>query len=444
VISGNARFGVHITGSGTTDNRVTSNYIGTNGFGSSSTFNTVGVVIDSGAQRNTVGGTIAGEGNLISGNRAQLFPYGAGVLIRGSGSDYNSIVGNAIGLDGGGTRALRNGSAGVIIAGGARYNVIGGTSTAAANVISGNGSGELSVGIAAGVHIFGSGTSFNEVAGNRIGVTLSGLGVLANAGHGIGIFGGASDNIIGGDAPEAGNVITASDYHGVYVNGLTTARNLIRYNSIYDNDSLGMALANGAQHGVAAPVIMAASPDSATGNGAPANGRVDIYRAAPDDFGRGEALALVGTGIANGSGEFAIALTGVTLADTLTAMAIDLENNSSAFSINRPADPSLDVEDSDEQLLPERFVLEQNYPNPFNPSTTISYSLPVRSRVRLDIYNTLGQRVSTLASSEQPAGEYKAVWDGRSESGAPVASGVYLYRLSTDNSSSQKKMLLLK
>jgi hypothetical protein len=73
--------------------------------------------------------------------------------------------------------------------------------------------------------------------------------------------------------------------------------------------------------------------------------------------------------------------------------------------------------------MPTAFALEQNYPNPFNPSTTVGYSLRMRSRVTLAIYNVLGQRVAELVNAEQPAGVYRVPWT------AGVASGMYFYRI---------------
>jgi hypothetical protein len=88
---------------------------------------------------------------------------------------------------------------------------------------------------------------------------------------------------------------------------------------------------------------------------------------------------------------------------------------------------------------PTTFKLYQNYPNPFNPSTTISYDLPVRSRVKLSIYNLLGQEVATLIEGEQEPGRYNVNFDA---SGLP--SGVYFYRLEAGNFVEQKKMILIK
>jgi hypothetical protein len=89
--------------------------------------------------------------------------------------------------------------------------------------------------------------------------------------------------------------------------------------------------------------------------------------------------------------------------------------------------------------IPSTFALHQNYPNPFNPSTTISYDLPVRARVKLVIYNLLGQEVATLVNGEQEPGRYNVKFDA---SGLP--SGIYFYRLEADKFVDVKKMILVK
>ena len=98
----------------------------------------------------------------------------------------------------------------------------------------------------------------------------------------------------------------------------------------------------------------------------------------------------------------------------------------------------------EEEGVPSSFSLDQNYPNPFNPSTDITFSLNQLSDVRLVIYNVLGQPVSELVKGSLPAGTYKVRWDGTSSAGHRVASGVYLYTLSTGNVTASKMMTLIK
>ena len=97
------------------------------------------------------------------------------------------------------------------------------------------------------------------------------------------------------------------------------------------------------------------------------------------------------------------------------------------------------------QELPVDFSLYQNYPNPFNPSTTIRFALPAESTVRMEIYNMLGQRVTTLVDGEQMrAGIYEKVWDGRDAGGMHVSSGNYIYRVVADEYVETKRMTLIK
>ncbi len=114
-----------------------------------------------------------------------------------------------------------------------------------------------------------------------------------------------------------------------------------------------------------------------------------------------------------------------------------------AFQILQLPTATAVVEDPQTQL-PETPVLSQNFPNPFNPETVIKYDLPTRSSVRLNIYNVLGQLVTTLVNSEQPAGNHTAVWAGEDVNNEPVASGVYFYRLEVDGTTQTRKMLLLR
>ena len=100
--------------------------------------------------------------------------------------------------------------------------------------------------------------------------------------------------------------------------------------------------------------------------------------------------------------------------------------------------------DVEEEGVPSSFSLDQNYPNPFNPSTDIAFSLDQLSDVRLVVYNVLGQPVSELVSGTLPAGTYKVRWDGTNSAGYGVASGVYLYALSTGDVTASKKMTLIK
>ncbi len=95
-------------------------------------------------------------------------------------------------------------------------------------------------------------------------------------------------------------------------------------------------------------------------------------------------------------------------------------------------------------LVPLEFELFQNYPNPFNAATTISFNLPKRMQVSVKIYNILGQLVKTLVDEEVRAGNHKIHWDGRSNQGSLVSTGVYIIRLEAKQNVAVKKLLLIK
>lgn len=95
-------------------------------------------------------------------------------------------------------------------------------------------------------------------------------------------------------------------------------------------------------------------------------------------------------------------------------------------------------------LLPNKPQLHGNYPNPFNPTTTLGYSLPSATHVTLEVFNVLGQKIASLVNENQEAGKYEVVWDSKDESGHTVASGIYFYRLTTNEMTANRKMILLK
>ncbi len=95
--------------------------------------------------------------------------------------------------------------------------------------------------------------------------------------------------------------------------------------------------------------------------------------------------------------------------------------------------------------VPSLFELDQNFPNPFNPETTISFTLGSSVPVTLKIYNALGQEVRTLlAREERSAGGHKELFDGRTDNGTQLSSGIYFYRLDAGNFNEIKKMVLVK
>ncbi|HEX2982436.1 MAG TPA: T9SS type A sorting domain-containing protein, partial [Ignavibacteriales bacterium] len=105
---------------------------------------------------------------------------------------------------------------------------------------------------------------------------------------------------------------------------------------------------------------------------------------------------------------------------------------------------SIGVKDGDNSV-PTEFKLANNYPNPFNPSTRINYSVPKAANVSIAVYNILGKRIATLTNRPHNPGNYSVTWNGTNDEGLKVSSGIYFYTLTSDNSVSIiKKMILMK
>jgi hypothetical protein len=127
--------------------------------------------------------------------------------------------------------------------------------------------------------------------------------------------------------------------------------------------------------------------------------------------------------------------------DTLSNVVCGRTATLSPFVLAVP-NPATGVDPTPE--VPAGYALYQNVPNPFNPTTTIRFDLPVRSHVKLAIYNVKGQLVRVLVNRDIDAGYEEVRWDGRDSMGRSAASGVYFYRLTTPAFSESRKMILLK
>jgi len=208
IISGNGT-GAVIAGTAAINNQLLGNYIGTDVSGNNAVANSVGVAVQGGANNNTIGGSVTGAGNVISGNA------NSGISIV-SNSSSNAVQANFIGLNAAGT-ALSNG-AGVVIDN-ALNNTIGGNTAAVRNIISGN------VGI--GTSISGIGATGNTVRGNFIGTNTAGTAAIANGGFGVAITANATNNTIGGDSTAGErNVISGNSSSGVIIRPLAKVQAL--------------------------------------------------------------------------------------------------------------------------------------------------------------------------------------------------------------------------
>jgi hypothetical protein len=308
LISSNSN-GVWIEGSDTTSNTVSGNYIGSDVNGTAALGNVDdGIWGGGGARYNVIGGTAAGERNIISGNG------GEGVEISGAGSNNNRVIGNYIGTDVTGSTDLGNAGRGIGInsggmADGAKQNII------EKNVISGNDWN--------GMDIWGTGTESNTVRDNYIGTNSSGNGALTNQGRGIAIGGGAKNNFIG-----TGNIIAYNGYTGVGVGwmGSATINNKITQNSIYSNTYKGIELINGGNMELFPPILADVSTNTVKGL-APTNSTVEIFSDAEDEGRYFHSFV-----VADSSGNFTFTQANAFTGTNVTATATDGDGNTSEFS----------------------------------------------------------------------------------------------------------------
>ena len=232
VISGNGQYGLWMSDANTTGNIILGNYIGTDASGSNSVPNPLGGIgIFNNGTGHVIGGTNAGAGNVIAGNG------GADIWLAGTNVNNVTVRGNFIGLNAAGTAGVTNLADGIYLLNGASGNLIGGTSTNARNVISGNKQ--------YGILIAGPGTSSNSVLGNFIGTDFTGTNTVGNGSIGIGITTNASANMIGGAVAGAGNLLSGNTNYGIVLIGVSS--NFIQRNFIGTELTGKKALVNGLQ-----------------------------------------------------------------------------------------------------------------------------------------------------------------------------------------------------
>jgi Astacin (Peptidase family M12A) len=275
VISGNGTVGVYLLGNDASNNVVQGNFVGLDASGSNAVPNSfAGIYLIGGAHNNLIGGTNAGEGNVVSGN------FSEGIYLADPGTTNNLVLGNRIGTDVSGTIGLPNGFTGIGIWNGAQNNLVGGTNVGAGNLLSGNGVNGVSIG--------DTNTSGNFVQGNLIGTTPDGLNSMANGSWGVFIVNGAAGNTVGGNTPAARNVISGNLQDGVLISDPGTSGNNILGNYIgvningttsLPNGSSGVAIVSGASRNVVG------APDPATRNIVSGNGSRGVSISDPGTIG---------------------------------------------------------------------------------------------------------------------------------------------------------------
>ena len=162
-----------------------------------------------------------------------------------------------------------------------------------------------------------------------------------------------------------------------------------------------------------------------------------VYRsqAAEGDYAQISAQMIPGQGNSSEQNNYEFIDKGVEIGTTYFYKLADIDYNGE-LTMHGPVSVTVSP-------MPTEFVLEQNFPNPFNPATTINFALPEANEVTLAIYTTTGQLVRTLVRGQVSAGNHSVSWNALDDSGARVASGVYLYTLKTSSGVLQKKKLIL-
>jgi hypothetical protein len=352
VISGNTSNGVFLGDGGSV---VQGNYVGTNATGNAALGNIGNGVRISSGSGNTVGGTVAGAGNVISGNAVR------GVVLDGNATN-NVVQGNFIGTNAAGTAAVKNGFDGLTIFAPASNNLVGGASAAARNVISGNDIAGLTIESPNSPN--GPATG-NVVQGNFIGVAADGTTPLGNTagsqlGWGVVLVRLAQGNTIGGSGNGEGNLIAFNAGPGIAANNNTAINNRFLGNSIHSNGGLGIDFGSdgvtpndagdadtGANNLQNFPVLTSAVSNGATtvqgtlNSTANTTFRVEFFaNPSCDASGNGEGAQFIGasTPVTNSGGNVSFSATlpvNLALGTVVTATATDAAGNTSEFSACR-------------------------------------------------------------------------------------------------------------
>lgn len=368
LVSGNAYCGIMVANPETTGNRLIGNICGADATGESFLMNNgPGVIVTDQAKHN-----IVGPGNLVSGNNSE------GIVLD-NGAHDNHVIGNKVGTNITGTRAIQNYWSGILIQFSGHHNTIGGSEPGEGNLCSGNRANGITIrdigsdsnwvignlcgtdasgsslvanlgdGIGvnngatgtviefnvlsgnklSGALVDGAGTNNNVLHNNRVGVDVSGTIAVPNLRYGIRILNGASMNIVG-----PGNIVSHNFRTGVQVDGASTVRNTITQNSITANTQGGILLDNGANSGILPPYELAVESGTVIGRvDAPDESIVEIF-SDPDDQG---ATYLGAATVADGLFSCPIAAS----PSYVTATVRDPQGNTSSFGQSCNDDDSL-------------------------------------------------------------------------------------------------------
>ena len=443
IISGNRVYGCIYYGN-CSQNNIAGNYIGTDVTGTQPIPNATGICVDGSSNHNIM------ENNVLSGNRS----YGLFIVTRGT--DANIFRGNKVGTDATGTQALPN-DVGLMLAADAKDNVIGGNTTAARNIFSGN--------TYAGIEVTDAGTENNIISGNYIGVDSSGndslpngngiivsalvkhLGIsnnvissnrgyglvitdradsnvveynkigvgangftaLGNGAAGLVIGGGATNNVIGGT--DAGNIIAYNDSVGIVLTDAATQHNKFTENRVFENRYAGIYFMDAACNGgIRPPIITFAGYNQVSGYSTvsgtvscsnPQNAVVEVFLADTSNgltfFPQGRFFGMRTN--PDAQGHWSVSKFGGCIGTPFVATVTDADGNTSMFS--NCSVSVLGVENVEKQLF-------NVLPNPTNGVFVLSNA---PSNARFEVYSITGKHLfettdAVIDLSSFPQGVY--------------------------------------
>jgi hypothetical protein len=405
VISGNYAYGLPLIGLHTRNNLIIGNYIGTNANGTAAVPNTYGILFDDGARYNTIGGYAPGERNVLSGNT------GYGLFIYNLGTTENYVYGNLIGTDYSGTSAIPNGN-GIVIDGAATKHYIDG------NVISGNSQQGIVIHITGSDqhvitrNLIGTDISETLMLGNgsdgiRIaeGGRYNIIGIAPDSGNVIAFNGGNGITLM--TSADVCNRISGNSIYNNALLGINLWPAGVTPNDPGDVDS-------GPNSGMNFPVISSASFNGATAETTisgnldtqnPQHCIIEIFLSDGDQSGHGQGKLYLGAAVPNSDGTFTFSFQHPQIINLACATAQDNCGNTSEFSANYILPPPNDIEESNTE--PSIHV----FPNPACETLNIY----CKENANIVIVNSSGQSmfvtnlnrgVNTINVSSWPSGQY--------------------------------------
>jgi hypothetical protein len=448
VFSGNSSYGLEVTGQG---NWVVGNIMGLNAAGTTALRNNgPGFYLQ--GDYNVIGGSGAGEGNVLSGNGQQGFSqYGNYCIVRGNYFGF-SRAGNLVIQNGNNTDMLGYGG----------YNRYEGNYFARRLFF---------------INAFAVG---NTIVANVVGMFPNGSGFSGSAREGIYMGNGASGNFIGLPGGN-GNLFANLSRYGVNLDGAATNRNLIMGNTIVASSMLPIGLTNSANSGQLPPAITLANPGGPIAGTADPGEYIELFLAEGSGVNSGT-VQYLGTATANGAGVWQIASVPVVLGQYICATATDSQNNTSELSTKvlvQPPTPTPTITPTS-TITPTRTItptitvtftatptltITQTstvsptrtatptvtttstltatpttaaagldlagkpalaFPNPGRNQITFAVELPQAAVLRVLLYNLSGEQVAQLSAS-LASGTQTLVWDCKD-----VAPGIYLARITLD------------